>query len=46
MVLWLEGDDPQATDELIGAHMGVEMSFRLTGEPEKKGGWLSEIDWL
>lgn len=46
VVLWLEGDDPQATDELIGAHMGVEMSFRLTGEPEKKGGWLSEIDWL
>ena len=45
-VLWLEGDDPQATDELIGAHMGVEMSFRLTGEPEKKGGLFSGLDWL
>lgn len=32
VVLWLEGDDEQATDEVIGGHMGVEMNFRLTGE--------------
>ena len=32
VVLWLEGDDPECNDSLIGGHMGVEMLFKLTGE--------------
>ena len=34
VVLYLEGDDPDATDEIIGGHAGVEMKFRLNGEDE------------
>jgi hypothetical protein len=34
VVLWLEGDDESANDELIGAHIGVEMNFKLTDEAE------------
>lgn len=34
VVLWLEGDDPDATDELIGGHCGVEMKFRLLSEQD------------
>ena len=29
LVLWLEGDDPQCTDNLIGGHLGVELSMQL-----------------
>ncbi len=29
MVLWLEGDDPDCTDELIGGHVGMHMDFEL-----------------
>lgn len=34
VVLYLEGDDPDATDEIIGGHAGVEMKFRLDTEEE------------
>lgn len=34
VVLYLEGDDPEATDEIIGGHAGVEMKFRLDSEEE------------
>lgn len=34
VVIWLEGDDPDATDELIGGHCGVEMRFRLLSEED------------
>ena len=27
VVLWLEGDDPECTDELIGGHLGLEFNF-------------------
>ena len=27
VVLWLEGDDPDCTDELIGGHLGMELNF-------------------
>ena len=27
VVLWLEGDDPDCTDDLIGGHMGLEFNF-------------------
>ena len=29
IVLWLEGDDPDCTNELIGGHIGFEMNFKL-----------------
>lgn len=29
VVIWLEGDDPDCTDELIGGHLGAEMNFTL-----------------
>ena len=29
VVLWLEGDDPDCTDELIGGHLGLEFNFEL-----------------
>lgn len=32
VVIWLEGDDPDCTNEKIGAYAGVEMHFRLEGE--------------
>lgn len=32
VVLYLEGDDPECTDELIGGTMGVEMNYRLVRE--------------
>jgi len=32
VVIWLEGDDPDCTNDLIGGHAGVEMQFALVGE--------------
>ena len=29
VVLWLEGDDPDCTNDRIGGHLGLEMSFKL-----------------
>lgn len=29
IVIWLEGDDPDCTDELIGSHIGLQMDFEL-----------------
>lgn len=34
VVIWLEGDDPDCTDDLIGGHIGMDMSFTLAGEVE------------
>ncbi|MBE6939735.1 MAG: hypothetical protein E7457_02795 [Ruminococcaceae bacterium] len=34
IVIWLEGDDPDCTDELIGGHAGVEMRFHMAEEEE------------
>ena len=38
LVIWLEGDDPDCTDDKIGGHLGVDMNFRLSSEPEKESG--------
>ena len=38
VVIYLEGDDEQATDEKIGGRLGVEMNFKLSYEEEKEGG--------
>ncbi len=32
VVIWLEGDDPDCTNDLIGGHVGMEMNMRLTTE--------------
>ncbi len=34
VVIWLEGDDPDCTDDLIGGHVGMEMQFTLVDENE------------
>ena len=37
VVIWLEGDDPDCTDELIGGHVGMEISMQLLGEESGAG---------
>ena len=37
VVLWLEGDDADVTDAMIGGHLGAEMNFRLESEAEQAG---------
>ena len=32
VVIWLEGDDPDCTDALVGGHIGLEMEFRVLDE--------------
>ena len=32
VVIWLEGDDPDCTDDLIGGHVGMDVYFAMTGE--------------
>ncbi len=34
VVIWLEGDDPDCTDDLIGGHAGMAFDFRLITENE------------
>ena len=44
VVIWLEGDDPDCTDDLIGGHLGMDMSFRLVSkheEQEEKDSWFT-----
>jgi hypothetical protein len=35
VVLWLEGDDHECTNEKIGGYLGMEMDFRLLEEEEE-----------
>ena len=32
LVVWLEGDDPDCTNELMGGHLGFEMNMSLLEE--------------
>lgn len=32
VVIWLEGDDPDCTNEKIGGYAGIDMKFQLVGE--------------
>ncbi len=34
VVLWLEGNDPDCTNDLIGGHLGVEVTFKLVTEKD------------
>ena len=37
IVLWLEGDDPDCNNDLIGGHLGLEMNFTLVDEDKNDG---------
>ncbi len=37
VVIWLEGDDPDCTDEMIGGHAGLDFNFKLVKEEEEEG---------
>lgn len=37
VVIWLEGDDPDCTDDLIGGHSGLDFNFRLLSEDDGQG---------
>lgn len=37
VVIWLEGDDPDCTDALIGGHTGMDFNFKLNSESDKEG---------
>ena len=43
VVVWLEGDDPDCTNDLIGGHAGLEMQFELIEEKQAKE--QSESKW-
>ncbi len=36
VVVWLEGDDPDCTNELKGGHFGLELNFRLLEEENEE----------
>ncbi|MCR5664335.1 MAG: hypothetical protein K6G17_05570 [Oscillospiraceae bacterium] len=38
VVIWVEGDDPDANDSKIGGHLGLDMQFELVGEGGAAGG--------
>ena len=47
VVVWLEGDDPDCTDDLIGGHVGLAMQYSLIDEAqEEKSGWQKLWDSL
>ena len=37
VVIWLEGDDPDCTDDMIGGHAGMDFNFKLIEEEEQDG---------
>ncbi len=37
VVIWLEGDDPDCNDDLIGGHVGMDFFFQLVDEEEDSG---------
>lgn len=48
VVLWVEGDDPQCTDDLIGGHAGLSMDFRLIDEEkdaDASSQWWDGLDF-
>ncbi len=41
VVIWLEGDDPECVNDIIGGHLGLQMNFALLGEEEEEDFGLS-----
>ncbi|MBR2890063.1 MAG: hypothetical protein IKC09_07300 [Oscillospiraceae bacterium] len=48
VVIWLEGDDPDCTNEKIGGHVGMDFLIQLVGEnaQEEQDWWESLWDGL
>lgn len=48
IVVWLEGDDPDCTDDRIGGHLGLNMQYALVEEEteEETGFWANLWDKL
>lgn len=48
VVIWLEGDDPDCDDDLIGGHVGMEVSMKLKSEEsdtdDAENSWQSRWD--
>lgn len=42
VVIWLEGDDPDCTNDLIGGHAGMEMNFKLESEGDAEEGSFAD----
>ena len=45
VVIWLEGDDPDCTDALIGGHAGMDFRLKLVGEGGGAGGHGNGFSW-
>jgi hypothetical protein len=43
IVVWLEGDDPDCTDERIGGHLGLNMQYMLLEELEEEGSFWDRL---
>jgi hypothetical protein len=43
VVLWLEGDDPDADNSKIGGHLGTQMNFRLVGEEKESNSYMARL---
>lgn len=43
VVLWLEGEDPECTNDLIGGHLGLEMNFSLQTEEGQEDEGVAEV---
>jgi len=48
VVIWIEGDDPDATNEIVDGHIGFEMRFKLEeeddfGEDPASNMWLQDV---
>ena len=37
VVIWLEGDDPDCNDELIGGHLGMDFHFQMVDDEDESG---------
>lgn len=44
VVIWLEGDDPDCTDDLIGGHVGMDFYFQLIEEEDSGDTFFSRWD--
>ena len=44
VVIWLEGDDPDCNDDLIGGHVGMDFYFEMTDEEDNSGGGQGDFN--
>ena len=43
VVVWLEGDDPDCTDDRIGGHLGLNMQYALMSEAEEEKSFFDKL---